>query len=259
MLQAIIHNKINHAISDGTFHGIEDTKTSSVFGLIQYLPDNLFWVILKGACGLSTKDMPERIGKVLDYHFWEHFDSTGTTNTNHVEPDVWIECEEYDIIIEAKRSDSSGDNAQCEEQWSNQIISHSNYYENNTKPLIYIAIGGNDSLRDTTVQINGKTHVIHTASWYNLLNTVLNELRHYESNSESLNIRRNLYDIIQALQIHHVIKTVWLESLLKTNIRECSDISLHELWEFDNTSKLEKIKHYNINTTDLSKIWIIVK
>lgn len=260
MLQAIINNKFDKAISENKFHGNEDTKTSSVFGLMQYLPDNLFWIILRGACGLSTKDLPNKIGKVLDYHFWEHFDPTGTTNTNHVEPDVWIESERYDIIIEAKRSDNSGDNSQYQEQWTNQIISHGNNYKNdNPKPLIYIAIGGNDSLHDSSIEINGKTHVIHTASWYNLLNTVLNELRRYESNQGSLNIKRILYDIIQALQIHHIIKTVWLESLLKTNIREGSDVSIQELLVFDNAAMLETINYYNINDIDLNRIWKIVK
>lgn len=112
MLQAILHNKFGKAISLGYFKGIEDTLTSSVIGLLQYLPDSVVWEILRGACGQSSDNFPVNIGAVLDYHFWERFDASGTINSTAVEPDVWIETETFDIIIEAKRSDDSADNSQ---------------------------------------------------------------------------------------------------------------------------------------------------
>ncbi|MDY5356338.1 MAG: hypothetical protein SPG52_00125, partial [Candidatus Cryptobacteroides sp.] len=42
---------------------------------------------------------------VMDTLF-DKFDASGTKNSTAVEPDVWIETETFDIIIEAKRSDA---------------------------------------------------------------------------------------------------------------------------------------------------------
>lgn len=261
MLQAILHNKFGKAISLGYFKAIEDTLTSSVIGLLQYLPDSVVWEILRGACGQSTVNLPVNIGAVLDYHFWERFDASGTKNSTAVEPDVWIETETFDIIIEAKRSDDSGDNSQYEVQWKNQIIALRNSYGGETpKPLIYIAIGGNDSLRDTLVSVDGKEYVIHTASWYNLLNVVLNLLRNYELDDKPAHTRRILQDIIQALQVHRFIKTTWLDSLPAIHLPDSSDAALFSLWDFDNSDIMAGIIPALITKeVDLQRIWTIAK
>jgi len=261
MLQAILHNKFNRSISDGHFRGIEDTLTSSVLGLMQYLPEEVFWAILKGACGRSTKGLPEHIGVIKEFHFWERFDATGTKNSTVVEPDVWVETEEFDIIIEAKRSDDSADNSQYEDQWTNQIIALNNSYGDvPPKPLIYMAIGGNDSLRDTSVSVDGTEYAIHTASWYNLLNVVLNMIRDNETGNRPNYIRRILQDIVQALQVHRFIKTTWLDSLLATKISDNTDIELFELWDFDNSNILAKIIPTHISEDlDIQSIWTIAK
>lgn len=257
VLQTVFKNKIGHAFSKGKFKLMEDTLTSSVIGLMQYLPDDLFWRILQAACGRASNDLPEKIGQVTEFHFWHIFNNIG----RKVEPDVWIETNEYDIIIEAKKSDNSSDNAQWEKQWEDQILSLCNSYEGEKpKPLIYIAIGGNDSLRDTTLKVEDQEYVIHTASWYNLLNCVLNELNSTASESISLPIRRILQDIVHALGEHHIIKTLWFTSLLKTSVTAETNISLNEIWDFDVAPQLSAIQHIQItNDIDLSKIWIIAK
>lgn len=261
MLQAIVHNKFGKAISNGSFKCIEDTLTSSVVGLMQYLPDDLFWSILKSACGSTTFELPDSIGHVLNYHFWERFNARNTKNKVAVEPDVWIETDTYDIIVEAKRSDNSGDNSQNDGQWNDQIIAlHNSYGKEKPKPLIYIAIGGNDSLRDTTLQIEGKKYIIHTASWYLLLNAVLKELNDNILESHQLHTRRVLFDIVQAMQVHRIIKATWFDSLPQIKIVDNSDSYIKELWDFDNHSLLIEIKQYHItDKTDLSAIWIITK
>ena len=117
---------------------------------MQYLPDTLFWHLLKSARGRSNKTLPETIGNVKEFHFWDRFDAGETTNAKQVEPDVWVETEIYDIIIEAKRSDYSAENSQKEQQWKDQIIAlQGSYGDEKPRPLIYIAIGGNDSLQDS--------------------------------------------------------------------------------------------------------------
>lgn len=261
MLQAILHNKFNRSISDGHFRGIEDTLTSSVLGLMQYLPEEVFWAILKGACGHSTKGLPEHIGVIKEFHFWERFDATGTKNSTVVEPDVWIETDDFDIILEAKRSDDSADNSQYEDQWANQIIALNNSYGDvPPKPLIYMAIGGNDSLRDTSVSVDGTEYAIHTASWYNLLNVVLNMIRDNELDNRRNCIRRILKDIVQALQVHRFVKTTWLDSMPSITIAEGCDTALFELWDFDNSDILAGILPVQIDRDiNLQSIWTIAK
>lgn len=261
MLQAILHNKFGKAISDGSFKGIEDTLTSSVIGLMQYLPDPLFWEILKGACGQSKVGLPVNIGAVLNFHFWERFNASRTKNSTVVEPDVWVETEEFDIIIEAKRSDDSADNSQYEDQWTNQIIALNNRYGDvPPKPLIYIAIGGNDSLRDTSVSVDGREYAIHTASWYNLLNVVLNLIRDNELDNRRNCIRRILKDIVQTLQVHRFVKTTWLDSMPSITIAEGCDTALFELWDFDNSDILAGILPVQIDRDiNLQSIWTIAK
>lgn len=261
MLQAIHHNKVGKAIPTGSFSGKEDTLTASVVGRLQYLPEDTFWSIIRGACGRLTVGLPESIGEVLDFRFWERLNATGTKNERDVEPDVWVVTNLFDIIIEAKRSDCSADNSQYEDQWRNQVIALQNTYgKEEPKPLIYIAIGGNDSLRDTTVQIKEKEFIIHTASWYNLLNTVLNELNDIEGEGLPNHTKRVLQDIVLALQIHRIIKTIWFDTLPKILIPEGSVSALYELWDFDNTELLETIPPIIINEkNDLQSIWTVAK
>ena len=228
---------------------------------MQYLPEDLFWRILKNACGRSSRDLPESVGPIKEFVFWDHLDATGTSNSKMVEPDVLVESEEYDIIVEAKRSDNSADNSQNEQQWSNQIIALRNSYDDESpKPLIYIAIGGNESLKDSSVVIDGQDYVIHTASWYNLLNCVLNELMGSDSEPHPAYIRRVLQDIIRALQVHRFIKTTWFDSLPRVSISEGTDSALNKFWDFDNQLMLAAINQQQItNELDLQRIWTIAK
>lgn len=262
MLQAVLNKgKYSHAFSGAKFKPIEDTLTSSVIGIMQYLPDTLFWHLLKSACGRSNKTLPETIGNVKEFHFWDRFDAGETTNAKQVEPDVWVETEIYDIIIEAKRSDYSAENSQKEQQWKDQIIAlQGSYGDEKPRPLIYIAIGGNDSLKDSILHINNKEFVIHTASWYNLLDCVLEELKYSTAESCPAYIRRALQDIIRAMTLHRFIKTVWLDTLLQIKTKEGSDMVLFDLWEFDNKPQMVSIQSFTItNETDLSKIWTLAK
>ncbi len=101
MLQALIHHKLKGAFTDTHFHHTEDTTTSSIIGLLQYLPDELVWKLLKSSCGFSS-GMPQNIGQILSVNFWDSWTPDGDINTTRVEPDVWLEFEKAFIIIEAK-------------------------------------------------------------------------------------------------------------------------------------------------------------
>lgn len=256
MLQALFHNKLGHAIQGGRFKGIEDTLTSSVIGLLQYLPDDLFWSVLLGSCGASAETLPESIGVIRNVHFWERLDAEGTHNTYSVEPDVWIEADECDVIIEAKKSDSAEENAQYYSQWFNEIVALNNINEHqDDKGLIFIAIGGNSTLKDQEVIVMGNTQVVHTGSWFDLLGGLLH-LRE-RIGLEQRNVLRILDDVITAMQYHSIVHTIWFDSLRKVGIESEAFTFISRDWMFTSRAFLAGLVEdgYRITIDSLSDIW----
>lgn len=86
MLQASLHNKNGH----------EDNLTSSSLGILQFLPGELFLRVLKGACG-NQSSFPSDFGGILSFSFWPKLSANGTYNSLSVEPDLWIQTEQYHI------------------------------------------------------------------------------------------------------------------------------------------------------------------
>ncbi len=259
MLQALLHHKLGRAIQNGSFHVIEDTLTSSVIGVLQYLPDDLFWSILRDSCGAFAATLPENVGKVTAVRFWERLDAEGTYNARIVEPDVWIETEMYDIIIEAKRSDSPFDNPQSHHQWLNEIVSleNANSYEGR-KEIILLALGGNDNLKDKSFDLGGKLFSIHAGSWFNILNAILRCKESLENDIRaSGNVVRILDDALAALDVHNVIRTVWLDSLPGITMDELAVVTLTHRWEFDNRAFFSPMigLNYKLQIDSLNNIW----
>lgn len=54
MLQALLHSKLKASFENPSFTPSEDTLTSSVWGLLQYLPDDTLWQIVRKSCGEGT-------------------------------------------------------------------------------------------------------------------------------------------------------------------------------------------------------------
>lgn len=259
MLQALFHNKLGHAIQGGCFKAIEDTLTSSVVGLLQYLPDDLFWSVLSGSCGASAETLPKSVGAIMSVHFWERLSAEGTHNSKIVEPDVWIETDMYDIIIEAKKTDSSTDNAQCFCQWYNEIVALSNYRERpEEKALVFLAIGGNDTLKDQEVSINGCPQTIHACSWFDLLGCILHLRERLgqepAANNSSLRI---LDDVITAMQYHNIVHTIWFDSLRKIGIESEALTFISRDWMFNSRAFLADLVEdgFRITIDSLSDIW----
>lgn len=75
----------------------EDTKVASTLGVLKNLPAELFWQILRKSCKSKIK-LPSKSGEILNIDFWPG----GWKFVNRVEPDVYIEFENFDLIIEAK-------------------------------------------------------------------------------------------------------------------------------------------------------------
>lgn len=256
MLQALLHNKLGRAISDGYFSPTEDSLTSSTFGVLQYLPDNLVFKILEGACGLRSS-LPKDVGRILSITFWPQFGAEGTHNSVRVEPDVWIECDACHILIEAKKIDDAYGYAQSEDQWFNEIKSLKNEVGDGKK-IILIALGGNDNLYDAEKEVDGENYTVYTASWFNLLDTIEQLQKELIEENGSPQIRI-LGDCIKALSEHGYFKMVWFEDFCKKNLCSNSINIIHQDWGFDNLSVLGKIKDIEIKTSaiEIKDLWKI--
>lgn len=217
----------------------EDFKTSSSIGLLQYLPDNLFWSIMRDCCvGLTTNNF----GKILSFNFWEHTDSTNTTNSSFVEPDVWIETKEYDVLIEAKVGDGYG---QYYQQWHNEIQSLLNEQNNNgyKKPIILIALGGNDNLKPDIVD----GFRVFKASWYYLLKAITDERNRQTDNCF---ISRILDDTIELFARQGMIIINWLNSMPNYGIKEDALSS----WSVTPTKSLVGFSNINFDVINYNNI-----
>ena len=194
----------------------EDPKTSSVFENLMLLPDNVFWYILKQSC-FSNSDLPINSGSLLSYDFWPHWDSTGTKNSNFVEPDLFLEFEEFDVIIEAKYGDTGG---QGEGQWNNEIIAYHNEY-GDKKAFVFIAVGGNMSITEQTIKVKKESVKIHKCNWLSILIAV----NKYKKELESITVpdmtisatKRLLDNIILAFNIKGVYNIDWFNTMARPN------------------------------------------
>lgn len=220
MLQALLHHKLKQAFSDSTFHHSEDTLTSSIFGLIQYLQEEDVYQILQKACGENTS-FPQDIGNIISFQFWPHLSANDTKNSFIVEPDVLIETSNYVIIVEAKKYDGCG---QYETQWENEIKSVLNDY-GNQQNVFLIAMGGNKSLTNRVIKVANISYPIYTASWFNLLFTV-SKMQSKTTGAK----RRILSDVIRAFAKHGYMSVQWMNTLLSVSF---SNTNIAHSWAFD--------------------------
>jgi hypothetical protein len=237
MIQAYFKGKL--VIQDNWIKQNEDLKTSSSIGLLQYLPDEVFWEILRDSCA-DFKTTNFDFGQILSFNFWEHTDATNTTNERLVEPDVWIETENYDVVIEAKVGDASG---QSQEQWNNEIQSIKNEQNNNnqTKHIILIALGGNEKMQ----QGIALGCPVYRVSWYNLMNAVVNERSKQKNNGF---VYRILDDVIELFARQGVMRIHWLNTMPIFAI----DDNVLALWKVSKRRKnmgFSTISTININET----------
>ena len=138
----------------------EDSMTSLILEPLLFLPNQIFLNILKDSAHIDINNW----GSIIDVSFWPHWNAEGTSNTNYVEPDVFISFENLDLIIEAK---AGLHNKQYIEQWENEIISYTNEY-GNTKEKILLAIDGN--VNHHREEIFGKVKIYKT-SWQKIYNS----------------------------------------------------------------------------------------
>lgn len=137
MLQAFMHSKRKLDYLNEANPFIEDTLTSSIFGLLRYLPDDLLNAIWQRV--MDFTDSGVGLGNLKNCTFWPRWDLP--ENTRWREPDVFCEFEEGHIIIEAKRFDSEV--KQYYAQWENELAAYRHAMKQGTqKTLFLFAIGG---------------------------------------------------------------------------------------------------------------------
>lgn len=262
MLQSLIHHKLGRAISEGYFNPNEDTLTSSSIGLLQYLKDEEIWKILKDSCGMiSDETFPQKPGASLSFAFWPSLCSDGKTNDRRVEPDVWIEFEKIHVLIEAKKSDKPFGYSQYKEQWEKEIRSIKLEIEDNGKPIILIALGGNGKLSDDTLCVDGKDYNIYTASWYNFIHSLIELKNHFVSINAPQNEIRVINDCISGLNIHGYFNSIWLDSILHSRINKSASEYIKDSFDYaDNLPIMNGLdKVICLKSINFNEIWKIQK
>lgn len=180
------------------FRSSEDSFTSSIFGLLFYLPSDVLWEILKD----SIFEIPEIAspGRLLEYEFWP---SWKNELGSRCEPDIFLRFEEFDLIVEAKRYDR---NQQYIGQWENELQA----YHNSIVPkrnLFLLAIGGiwDHDRKSSTIAYNEQECIVLKCKWTRLLQTVGAYKVVLERNAEELQDFSQLYilnDLLLAFRIH---------------------------------------------------------
>lgn len=199
----------------------EDPKTSTIFGTLLAFPDDIVWEIIYNAIAESERTgLLKEVGKLSSYEFWPQWDSSGTTNDKYVEPDLFLRFEKLDVIIEAKRSDNSG---QYPKEWERELRAYHNKYNENRKPIL-IAVGGNKTAKTEDILTKGDKHKVYKCSWLSLLSSVVNKQDQLSSQQESHLIR--LCDTMRnGFYMHNVLYFKWMDSIEPWNTIQSDSIS----------------------------------
>lgn len=210
----------------------EDPKTSSVLENLLLLPDNEFWEMLRSSCQ-NNDALPSDAGLIEEYEFWPKWNPKGTTNTNYVEPDVFLRFQKLDIIIEAKVGDTAG---QHQDQWDNEYIAYLNEYKTEGHEAVLIALGGNATMEEGQANDCGrnKSTKVLRCSWIGLRNEVTkckDNLVNQQDINEASARKRLLNNIMLAFSLHNISEVHWLDELCNNpiEIRQSSinDIKAH--------------------------------
>lgn len=210
----------------------EDFKTYATIGQLRYLPADLFWKILRSSTVLP-ESMPTTAGALEDFELWPSWKLDNTTDstkdsTERVEPDVFIRFSRFDLIIEAKKTDSGG---QREDQWARETKAYHNEYKHD-KDMILLALGGNYNLNCNT---DGKYKHVHKATWIRLLHAV-HECREQrsslscraESTEQEIRILEAVEEVF-AQYNEYIVKL--LETMPRRNMNIDTILNINEIWE----------------------------
>lgn len=205
----------------------EDFKTYATIGQLRYLPADLFWNLLR-ASSVSPELLPATAGKLETFEMWPSWDPTDTGNMQRVEPDAFIRFSWFDLIIEAKKSDSGG---QDSNQWDRETIAYHNEYKHDKK-MILLALGGNCNL-DCNIDDEHK-HVCK-ATWMKLLHAVHDCCKQRLSLSYKAESTEQEIRILEAVEEAFAQYNEYVVDLLDTMPRRDMNIepphNINEIWK----------------------------
>ncbi len=198
----------------------EDSLTAAVVGHLLHLPSEDFWQILREAC--PSPNFPENPGEPIRVHAWPSWNVSGfIEGHDRVIPDVMIEFEPFDLIIEAKRWDQEMQNP---EQWKNELIGYAVEHGAKKRKVIMLALGGIHSPQDEEVKHERRSNdshgtqahefvcPVHMCRWSSVLLACRRLKRSMEQatnrDSQTRAAERVLNDLI-AMFIQHQIEPVW--------------------------------------------------
>jgi hypothetical protein len=122
----------------------EDFQTAAVFSRLLYMPPEALSALL------LRDDADVRLGEVAEAAFWPTWRVRPMdAEARNVEPDLYIQSEGLDVIVEAKRYDDPV--CQGLEQWAREWAAwHQSDDFDHQKPVLLLAIGGLGTTLDTT-------------------------------------------------------------------------------------------------------------
>ena len=201
----------------GNLANCEDSLTAVVFDTLKYLPVEMFWSILKRS--MYYDKLPIASGELLSITFWDKWKTSdklnirNTTNSNFVEPDVFLRFNQFDLIIETKRKN---ENQQCKIQMENQIQAYYNEYSDENKVLYFVQLGGLHNRNDELDYILGdKKVVICKTNWTKLLEQIVFDNNKIKNSGLTIlsAYSRILEDSISGFALHQYYKKRWLKNL----------------------------------------------
>ena len=194
----------------------EDSLTASVFDGLKYLPTEIFYSILKKA--LYQDKLPKFSGELIKIIFWDKWDAKDTSNSNFVEPDLLLQFEDFDVIVEAKRFDYF---QQSKQQMENEIRAYYNVFDGN-KILYFVQLGGLHSKNDEDDFYfnNYKIEILKT-DWTRLLHEVVTQRTILQNIpfSQTLAYCRILDDVRKAFEMHNFYEMKWMKDIAFTAIK----------------------------------------
>jgi len=199
----------------------EDSLTASVFGHLLHLPSEVFWTILKNAC--PSPAFPAYPGEPLAIHAWPNWNGAGTRNSVRVIPDLVMEFEAFDLIVEAKRWDIP---MQDEEQWEAELKAYLNEYGSRRRSVKMLALGGihfqNDEQLLDSWKADSASNLkqiqficpVHMCQWSSLLLACQRQKRQLElgdHTSRTLADLRILNDLTALFIRHGITPLKWFD------------------------------------------------
>ncbi len=190
MLELILNNKLkirkDNIEVQYNMSPSEDSFTSSVLGLLKYLPTKLFWDILSNAIIEANPNFEDAEIEAMD--FWPKWDiktkveNSLIDNDKFVEPEVIIETNKFNLIIEAKLKN----NEQEKQQWINEIEAYKLEYENKAPNnlLYFLAIDGSNIYKKEFKEFNAPESTINIVilrtTWTAILKATINQIHNIQ-------------------------------------------------------------------------------